>query len=675
MKKRLLSLALSLALLAGLLPMLSLEASAATSTVTSRSDARIEQMLKRIEYQDFTGSGINVSQAQDYMRHFMFDSDFAAIGGGTFNYPNSGTYTWSVSDGTYERSIRGSTGCCAYCYFVSKVVYGNEVPTEKVFLSTYGYTGDGLKTMLLRYAQAGEHLRMEASHSVTFISGDDNGFYCFSYCGDNNPVIRLEYWTYSDFVNYYRSCSIELYDINKGDNDSVRCKSGHSYDNRYSVTKTPTATADGKISCHCNVCGAVKDVTLPKLDKTNYSYTVITAASCTSSGKERFTWNNKSYGTFYFDVTVPVLPHSYGYSVETKPTETSEGSLRGLCSVCGGTVSVTLPCFNYTDYTYSVIGEPSCTQGCTGRYTLNNKDCGTFYFDIDFPALGHGFYENTLAAVPTADRTGTLRCTCFRCGAVMTVTLPKLSSADYSISREEGTSCSDGGILQYKWKNVQYGEYSFDRVILPGEHSYESGVCAVCGAADHSVTFTNPFVDVSENSNYFEAVMWAYYHRPQQITGGYDATHFVPNDPCTRAQVVTFLWRAAGCPEPETVVCPFSDVSYIQPNGRENPYYKAILWASENGITAGYPGGLFKPGDTVTRAQFVTFLWRYEGQPETSGSVSGFRDADSIANAYRTAVAWAVETGVTSGYTDGTFRPNATCTRWAVVSFMYRDLK
>ena len=183
-------------------------------------------------------------------------------------------------------------------------------------------------------------------------------------------------------------------------------------------------------------------------------------------------------------------------------------------------------------------------------------------------------------------------------------------------------------------------------------------------------TYENPFVDVAEDAVYCDAVLWAYYHEPEQITSGFDATHFGPQKACTRAQVVTFLWRAAGCPEPTGSIDVFKDASDIAA-----PFRKAVAWAVEKGITTGYEDGTFRPNDSVTRAQFVTFLWRYEGRPASSGSVAGFEDAAEIAAPYRDAVAWAVEKGVTTGYNDGTFRPNAVCPRWAVVLFMYRDMK
>ena len=231
-------------------------------------------------------------------------------------------------------------------------------------------------------------------------------------------------------------------------------------------------------------------------------------------------------------------------------------------------------------------------------------------------------------------------------------------------------TCTEKG---YTTHTCACGDSYKDSYVNALGHNYKDGVCTVCGAKDPDYTppvvKENPFVDVSESSVYYDAILWAYYHEPQQITGGYTATEFRPGNPCTRGQVVTFLWRAAGCPEPTGDTSMFNDASSIAA-----PYQKAVAWAVEKGITTGYNDGSFRPNDSVTRAQFVTFLWRYENRPATSGSIAGFTDASSIAEPYQQAVAWAVEKGITTGYNDGSFRPNATCTRWAVVLFMYRDM-
>ena len=203
-----------------------------------------------------------------------------------------------------------------------------------------------------------------------------------------------------------------------------------------------------------------------------------------------------------------------------------------------------------------------------------------------------------------------------------------------------------------------YKDVAFD------QHVFENGVCKLCGAKD--VTF-NPFVDVAADSDYINAVLWAYYKEPNQITNGFDASHFQPKDSCTRAQAVTFLWRAANCPEPAGE-CPFVDVD------ADSVFCEAITWAAENGITKGFDETHFCPNETVTRAQFVTFLWRYEGSVASEAGIEGFTDAADIAEPYQTAVAWAVEKGITVGYDDGSFAPNTECTRWAVVLFLFRDM-
>ena len=173
----------------------------------------------------------------------------------------------------------------------------------------------------------------------------------------------------------------------------------------------------------------------------------------------------------------------------------------------------------------------------------------------------------------------------------------------------------------------------------------------------------NPFVDVAQGRFYYKPVLWAV---ENGITSGMDATHFMPERSCTRGQVVTFLWRAMGEPEPRSTSCPFVDV------GAGRFYYKAVLWAYENGITAGMDATHFAPEDTVTRGQFVTFLWRAEGKPAASGS-NPFTDVNS-GRFYYNAVLWAAQNGITSGMTPTTFAPDRTCTRGQVVTFLYRDL-
>ena len=171
---------------------------------------------------------------------------------------------------------------------------------------------------------------------------------------------------------------------------------------------------------------------------------------------------------------------------------------------------------------------------------------------------------------------------------------------------------------------------------------------------------TSPFSDVSTSAYYYEAVKWA---QEKGITGGIGNGLFGPNQPCTRAQIVTFLWRAAGSPEPKAMSS-FADVS------TDAYYAKAVAWAVENGITTGTGDGKFSPDATCTREQAVAFLYRASGSPAVSG---GSAFSDVAANAYYAdAVAWAEKNGVTGGIGGGLFGSGNTCTRAQIVTFLYR---
>ena len=191
------------------------------------------------------------------------------------------------------------------------------------------------------------------------------------------------------------------------------------------------------------------------------------------------------------------------------------------------------------------------------------------------------------------------------------------------------------------------------------------------GSASFTVTDPMPFDDVEGDDYFYDPVIWAVSHDPQ-ITNGTDAagTRFSPDMGCTRGQVVTFLWRAMGQPEPSGSANPFTDVS------QSDYYYKAVLWAVEKGITNGTGADTFSPDITCSRGQIVTFLYRTERSPALREQTNPFTDVGETAY-YRDAVLWAVEIGVTNGTNAaGTlFSPDATCTRGQIVTFLYRDMK
>ena len=180
---------------------------------------------------------------------------------------------------------------------------------------------------------------------------------------------------------------------------------------------------------------------------------------------------------------------------------------------------------------------------------------------------------------------------------------------------------------------------------------------------DGSESVALPFTDVAEGAYYADAVAWAIQNK---VTSGVSATTFAPNASCTRGQMVTFLWKAAGSPEPKSLTTAFTDV-------KSGAYYeKAVAWAVENKVTTGTSATTFSPDATVTRGQSVTFLWKANNSPAAEGT-SAFTDV-AAGVYYAPAVAWAVEKGVTSGMSATTFAPNSNCTRAQIVTFLYRDI-
>ena len=171
------------------------------------------------------------------------------------------------------------------------------------------------------------------------------------------------------------------------------------------------------------------------------------------------------------------------------------------------------------------------------------------------------------------------------------------------------------------------------------------------------------FTDVKNDAYYADAVKWAV---DRGITNGQTTTLFGAEASCTRAQIVTFLWRAAGSPVPQTTKNPFTDLS------EDAYYYQAVLWAMEQGITVGTTETTFDPDQTCTRGEAVTFLHRNAGEPVAAGN-HGFQDVNG-SDYYDNAVQWAREKNITSGTTETTFSPNARCTRGQIVTFLYRNL-
>ena len=272
--------------------------------------------------------------------------------------------------------------------------------------------------------------------------------------------------------------------------------------------------------------------------------------------------------------------------------------------------------FNSHVHTYEgyTVTAPTCTE--PGYTTHKCTSCDYSYNDSYIEPLGHNYTEEVTK--PTCTERGYTTYTC---------------------------SCGDSYKSDYK-----------DAL----GHDYKNGTCTRCGAKDPNYKPQANFSDVAAGSYCYDAVQWAV---ANGITNGTNATHFSPNAGCTRGQVVTFLWRAAGEPTVSGNVG-FVDVapgSYC---------YEAVKWAVANGITKGTDATHFSPNATCTRGQVVTFMYRAAGEPAVGGS-NGFVDVAAGSYCYN-AVQWAVAKGITKG-TDAThFSPSATCTRGQVVTFLYR---
>lgn len=234
-----------------------------------------------------------------------------------------------------------------------------------------------------------------------------------------------------------------------------------------------------------------------------------------------------------------------------------------------------------------------------------------------------------------------------------TVTLTATPDKGYAVRRIIVTDSSD----QKLTLTEKDGKYTFT---MPSSNVTVKTTFIMDKSKDE---VPNPFEDVSANSYYYDAVQWAV---KNGTTGGTSATTFSPDAPCTRAQAVTFLWRAAGSPAPSSTEMPFADVP-------ADAYYRnAVLWAVENGITGGTSATTFSPDAPCSRGQIVAFLWRSKQSPMVAAE-NPFMDVNA-SDYYHDAVLWAAENGITGGTGANTFSPDAPCTRAQIVTFLYRAL-
>ena len=307
-------------------------------------------------------------------------------------------------------------------------------------------------------------------------------------------------------------------------------------------------------------------------------------------------------------------------------------------------------------YTYTVLAKSGLTSGVyltnpsgalASNYYVSSTANGVWTVSYSAPSSGGGSssssrrYDVSAPSVKHGDVTVSPK----SASKGDTVTITVKPDSGYEL---DTLTVKDASGSKIKVKDKGDGKFTFT---MPASK--------VTVSAEFAEIETLDFADVPTDAYYYEAVKWA---QEKGITGGIGNGLFGPNQPCTRAQIVTFLWRAAGSPEPKTMSS-FADVSM------DAYYAKAVAWAVENGITTGTGDGKFSPDATCTRAQSVTFLFRAIGKLVDSKAEFSDVLTDSY---YANAVAWAVENGVTNGIGDGLFGPDNSCTRAQIVTFLFR---
>ena len=208
-----------------------------------------------------------------------------------------------------------------------------------------------------------------------------------------------------------------------------------------------------------------------------------------------------------------------------------------------------------------------------------------------------------------------------------------------------------------------FGLWVIDTESVPGGSAGTKHRACECGKTE-TASYTNPLTDVPNGKYFSKPIFWAY---ENGITKGKTATEFQRDVACTRKQIVTFLWRAAGQPEPESMDNPFEDVK------RGDQFEKAILWAYYSGITKGTDDTHFSPENPCTRKQIVMFLWRFHNKPEPESMENPFSDVKR-GDQFEKAILWALGEGITTGKTKTTFEPESPCTRGQIVTFLYRSV-
>ena len=337
--------------------------------------------------------------------------------------------------------------------------------------------------------------------------------------------------------------------------------------------------------------------------------------------------------------------HSYVYSLTTPPTLTEAGIITGVCSKCGRTVRVEMPALNQTDYTYTVLVEPTCAEDGVCRYNWKVAPYGNFTFDEPIPKTNnHTWDEGVVTTEPTCTEAGVKTYTCTACKETKTEAIAALGHKwdDGKVTTEP--TCTKAGVKTYTCTVCK--ETKTEAVAALGHvDADKDNRCDRCGeklGEDPTPTedVCTPFTDIDQSAWYHDGV---HYMIENGMMNGVGNGMFEPNGSVTRAMLVTILYRQAGSPSVEGKTNPFIDV-------KPNKYYTdAVIWAFHNGIVNGTTPTTFEPEEPVTREQIATILYRREGAPEVKQDLSAFVDTDQVSSYAHAAMQWAVSEGVIKG--------------------------
>lgn len=611
-------------------------------------------------------------------------------------------YQPSIYMGTYD----DTTGGTKYINFGGPAYQKTPTSDENSVVKLENNYNNATETSLVTRSVDGEQVFAKlntqgryGSHGSSLTASDYEQYaleklsFTFNYLGGNRDGGDTPAWKLSNTFDYIK--------VTLGDDHT------HTYGTTYSSDSTghwKTCTecgANGEFSKHtggtatctakavCETC----DQPYGKLGAHKLTKTAAKAATCTEAGYNEY-WTCKTCGKYFSDEKgenaiadlaawktgdgkINATGHNYGDITYTWSDGNTSCTAKKVCSVCKDEVTETV------GTTSSVKTPATCTTKGTTTYTaaFKDEDFSEQTKDVDIAATGHDWSnKDGICAVchTKCDRVHKPGTTCEVCGKYTrrpstanssnTVSVPSTPNGTMTVnpstaSKGETVTITTKPSEGYELGSIEVLDKNGDALKLKdlgsGKFSFVMPDGKVSVKTEFVKTAPTSFVDVPANAYFADAVKWAV---DKGITNGLPDTMFGPYASCPRAQIVTFLWRAAGSPEPKAMSS-FTDVP-------ASAYYaKAVEWAVENGITNGMTETTFAPDATCTRGQSVTFLHRALGKKVESSA--NFTDVKSDAF-YADAVNWAVASDVTNGTSNTTFSPNADCTRAEIVTFLYR---